>query len=77
MDARIKVSTLLQKHCNKKQEIEECILKLYGYIYNQGTYTPLWGVPSKGNVDTMIVAVAATHLEMAILSESTIFVEGS
>jgi hypothetical protein len=52
-------------------------LKLYGYIYNQGTYTPLWGVPSKGNVDTMIVAVAATHLEMAILSESTIFVEGS
>jgi len=33
-------STLLQKHCNKKQEIEECILKLCGYIYHQGTYTP-------------------------------------
>jgi hypothetical protein len=34
-------------------------------------------IPSKGNVDTMIVAVAATHLEMDILSENTIFVEGS
>ena len=33
-------STLRQKHCNKKQEIEECGLKLSGYIYNQGTYTP-------------------------------------
>ena len=37
------ISTLLQKHCNKKQETEECTLKLYGYIYHQGTYTPLWG----------------------------------
>ena len=33
------VSTLLQKHCNKKQEPEECKLKLCGYIYHQGTYT--------------------------------------
>ena len=33
-------STLLQKHCNKKQETKECILKLCGYIYHQGTYTP-------------------------------------
>ena len=37
-------STLLQKHCNKKQETEECSLKLCGYIDNHGTYTPLWGV---------------------------------
>ena len=46
------VSTLLQKHCNsvlyplegyKKQETEECILKLCGYIYHQGTYTPQAG----------------------------------
>ena len=36
-------STLLLKHCNKKQETEECILKLYGYIYQQGTYTPQAG----------------------------------
>jgi len=33
------VSTLLQKHCNKKQETEECKLKLCGYIYHHGTYT--------------------------------------
>jgi hypothetical protein len=25
--------------CNKKQETEECFLKLGGYIYHQGTYT--------------------------------------
>ena len=37
------VSTLLQKHYNKKQETEECILKLCGYIYHQGTYTPQAG----------------------------------
>ena len=37
------VSTLLQKHCDKKQETEECILKLCGYIYHQGTYTPQAG----------------------------------
>ena len=37
------ISTLLQKHCNKKQETEECILKLCGYIYHQGTYTPQAG----------------------------------
>ena len=36
-------STLLQKHCNKKQETKECILKLFGYIYHQGTYTPQAG----------------------------------
>jgi hypothetical protein len=34
------ISTLFQKHCNKKQETEEYILKLYGYTYHQGTYTP-------------------------------------
>jgi len=33
------ISTLLQKHCNKKQETEEYILKLSGYIYHQGIYT--------------------------------------
>jgi hypothetical protein len=33
------VITLLQKHCNTKQETEECKLKLCGYIYHQGTYT--------------------------------------
>ena len=33
------VSTLLQNYCNKKQETEECIFKLCGYIYHQGTYT--------------------------------------
>ena len=33
------VSTLLQNYCNKKQETEECILKLCGYIYRQSTYT--------------------------------------
>jgi len=37
------ISTFLQKHCNKKQETEECILKLCGYIYHQGTYTPQVG----------------------------------
>jgi len=37
------VSTLLQKHCNKKQQTEECILKLCGYICHQGTYTPQAG----------------------------------
>jgi len=37
-------STLLQKHCNKKQETQKCILKLCGWKYPQGTYTPLWGV---------------------------------
>ena len=37
-------STLLQKHCNKKQETEEYILKLCGYIGHHGSYTPLWGV---------------------------------
>ena len=36
-------STLLQKHCNKKQETEENILKLCGYKYHQGTYTPQGG----------------------------------
>ena len=36
-------STLLQKHCNKKQELEECVLKLCGYTYHQGTYTALSG----------------------------------
>ena len=35
----IKVSTFLQKLCNKEQETEECILKLGGYIDHQGTYT--------------------------------------
>jgi len=33
------ISTLLQKHCSKKQETEECNLKLCGYVYHQGTYT--------------------------------------
>ena len=37
-------STLLQKHCNKKQETQKCILKLCGWKSPQGTYTPLWGV---------------------------------
>jgi hypothetical protein len=37
------VSTLPQKHCNKKQETAECVLRLCGYIYYQSTYTPLWG----------------------------------
>jgi hypothetical protein len=32
-------STLLQKPFRKKQETEECVLKLCGYIYHQGTYT--------------------------------------
>jgi len=41
------ISTLLQKYCNKKQETEECILKLCGYIYQQGTYTPLRGNDKK------------------------------
>ena len=41
---RFLFSTLLQKPCHKKQEIEECILKLCGQIHHQGTYTPLWGV---------------------------------
>jgi len=36
----MRVSTSLQKHCNKKQETEESILRLHGYIYYQGTYTP-------------------------------------
>ena len=39
-EKNITFSTLLQKHCNKKQETEECILKIGGYIYHQGTYTP-------------------------------------
>ena len=30
--------------CNKKQETEECILKLGSYIDHHGTYTLLWGV---------------------------------
>ena len=34
------ISTLLQNFCNTKQKIKECILKLCGYIYHQGTYTP-------------------------------------
>ena len=38
------ISTLLQKHCNKKQETEEFGLKLCGYIDHHGTYTLLWGV---------------------------------
>jgi hypothetical protein len=29
---------------HKKQETEECILKLCGYKYHHGTCTPLWGV---------------------------------
>ena len=37
------VSTLFQKHCNKKQETKESIMKLCGYIYHQGTYTPQAG----------------------------------
>ena len=36
-------STLRLNFCNKKQETAECILKLRGYIYHQGTYAPLWG----------------------------------
>ena len=31
-------STLLQKSCHKKQETEECILKLCRYFYPPGTY---------------------------------------
>ena len=34
------ISSLLLKHRNKKQEPEECNLKLCGYIHHQGTYTP-------------------------------------
>jgi len=37
------ISTLLLKHCHKKQETEECNLKICGYIYLQGTYTPQAG----------------------------------
>ena len=33
------VSTLLQKHYNKKQEIWKGILKFCGWKYPQGTYT--------------------------------------
>ncbi len=33
------ISTLLPKSCNKKQEAEECLLKLYGCRCHQGTYT--------------------------------------
>jgi len=44
-------SILLQKHCNKKQETEEYILKLSGYMYHQGTYTPLWGVRCEEFID--------------------------
>jgi len=40
----VEFSTLLQKHYNKIQETEQCNLKLRGYTYHQGTYTPLWGV---------------------------------
>ena len=36
---QLSLSTLLQKHCNKKQETEEGILKICGYIYHHGTYT--------------------------------------
>jgi len=32
-------SILLQKHCNKKQKTEYCILKLCGLKYHHGTYT--------------------------------------
>jgi signal peptidase II len=38
------ISTLLRKHCNKKQENKEFLLKLYTCLHHQGTYTPLWGV---------------------------------
>jgi len=41
------ISTLLRKHCNKKQETEEGILKLCGYIYHQGIYTPWWGARAR------------------------------
>jgi ribosomal protein L37AE/L43A len=40
----VEFSTLLQKHYNKIQETEQCNLKLCGYTYHQGTYTPSWGV---------------------------------
>ena len=36
------VSTLLQKHYNKKQEIWKGILKFCGWKYPQGTYTHKW-----------------------------------
>ncbi len=36
-------STLLLKNCNKKQKTKECILKLYGCIYHQGTYPAMLG----------------------------------
>jgi hypothetical protein len=33
------ISTLLLNFCHKRQETEECILKLGGYIDYHGTYT--------------------------------------
>ena len=41
---RVAFSTLLQNPCHKKQETEEGILKICGYIYHHDKYIPLWGV---------------------------------
>ena len=46
-------STLLQKHCNKKQETEECKLKLCGYIYHKGTYTHQAGTEESAGIFTV------------------------
>ena len=47
------VSTLLQKSCRNKQETEECILKLSGYLYRQGTYTQQAGTEKSAGVFTV------------------------
>ncbi len=43
IEGTLKNSTLLLKSYNKKQETEECNLKLCGCMYRHGTYTPQGG----------------------------------
>jgi len=46
-------STLSLNFCNKKQETEECFLKLCGYIYHQGTYTHQAGTEKSAGIFTV------------------------
>jgi len=53
MSNTLLISTLLQKHCNKKQETQKCILKLCGWKYPQGTYTPQVGIEKSAGFFTV------------------------
>jgi hypothetical protein len=56
-------STLLLNFCKKKQQTEECKLKLCGYIYRQGNYTHQAGTEKSGGFFLPFTGVSALLLK--------------